>query len=53
MYREKYRARKSFIRSDPPSFEIDNLDINKPKSLIIIKVPEAKEERSFIYRYRI
>ncbi|URZ04145.1 hypothetical protein [Clostridium felsineum] len=40
---------KSFIRSDPPSFKIDNLNINKTKFLIIIKVPEAKEEREALY----
>ncbi|URZ04122.1 hypothetical protein [Clostridium felsineum] len=40
---------KSFIRSDPPSFKIDDLNIDKTKSLIIIKVPEAKEEREALY----
>ncbi|URZ01259.1 hypothetical protein [Clostridium felsineum] len=40
---------KSFTRNDPPSFEINNINIDEDKSLIIIKIPEAKEERETPY----
>ncbi|MCR3760580.1 hypothetical protein [Clostridium felsineum] len=40
---------KSFVRSNPPSFEIDNIEINKAKSLIVVKMPEAKEEKEALY----
>ncbi|PJI10208.1 MULTISPECIES: hypothetical protein [Clostridium] len=37
------------IRSNPPSFDIDNIKIDENKTLIIIKIPEAKEERETSY----